>query len=172
MNRVPGRDAEPAVLIEHVFHFPREVVFDAWTKPELLARWFAPRGCTIEFERIDVRPGGGFLSCLKNPTFGDCWTAAVYREIVRPERLSFTWRITDASGNPVSPQSQGHDPNWPSETEVSVTFVERNGETIVTLEQNVSESLARRTGAYPSWIQMLELLGDELPAIAHGLVAQ
>jgi uncharacterized protein YndB with AHSA1/START domain len=160
--------AEPTVLIEHVFDFPREVVFDAWTNPELLARWFAPRGCTLRFERIDVRPGGGFHACVSNPSFGDCWTVAVYREIVRPERLSFEWRITDASGNPVSPQSQGHDPEWPAETTVSVTFVERNGRTTVTLAQNVSEALARRTGAHPSWIQMLEVLGEELTKRARG----
>lgn len=157
--RVPH---EPTVLIERTFDFPRDVVFDAWTNPDLLARWFAPRGCTIRFARIDIRPGGGFHSCIHNPQFGDCWTIGVYREVVRPERLTFTMRIADANGNPVSSESQGHDRDWPEETLVSITFIARNGRTLVRLEQNVSEALARRTGAHPSWLQMLDALGEEL----------
>ena len=162
MMRSPSTSLDPTVLIERSFDFPREVVFDAWTSPELLAAWFAPRGCTLHFARIDVREGGGFHSCVRNPEFGDCWTVAVYREVVRPERIVFSWCIADASGNPVSPQSQGHDPDWPAETLVTVTFAEKNGRTLVTLAQSVSEALAKRTGAHPSWIQMLELLGEAL----------
>ena len=71
-------------------------------------------------------------------------------------------RIADEKGNPVSSESQGHDRGWPEETLVSITFVERDGRTLVRLEQNVSEALARRTGAHPSWLQMLDALGEEL----------
>src|SRR5262245_34554574 len=170
--RSPRTSQEPTVLIERSFDFPREVVFDAWTNPDLLARWFAPRGCTIHFARIDVREGGGFHSCVRNPEFGDCWTVADFREVVRPERIVFTWRIADASGNTVSPRSQGHDPDWPDETLVTVTFAEKNGRTLVTLAQNVSDALAKRTGAHPSWIQMLEHLDETLarrsPEPQHG----
>ena len=43
-----------------------------------------------------------------------------------------------------------------------VTFTERAGRTIVTLEQDVSERLAKRTGAHPSWLQMLDRLRRQL----------
>ena len=155
---------DPTVRIERLFDFPRELVFDAWTNPDLLARWFAPRGCTLHFVRIDVREGGGFHSCIHNPEFGDCWTVAVYRELVRPERIVFAWHSADASGNRVSAQSQGHDPDWPDESIVTVTFSDKNGKTLVTLMQNVSEALAKRTGAYPSWLQMLDVLAESLAA--------
>ena len=164
MMRSPSTSQEPTLLIERTFDFTREVVFDAWTNPVLLARWFAPSGCTIHFARIDVRAGGGFHSCLQNPEFGDCWTVADFREVVRPERIVFAWRIADASGNAVSPGSQGHDPDWPAETLVAVTFTEKNGRTLVTIAQNVSEALAKRTGAHPSWTQMLEKLDKTLAA--------
>jgi len=163
MTLSPSPPLEPFVLIERSFVFPREIVFDAWTDPDLLASWFAPRGCTIHFERIDVREGGGFHSCVRNPGFSDCWTVAEFVEVVRPERIAFKWRIADSGGNAVSPRSQGQDPDWPVETLVTVTFAEENGRTLVTLSQNVSEALAKRTGAHPSWIQMLERL-DELVA--------
>lgn len=148
--------------IEREFTFDRDVVFDAWTKPEILARWFAPRGCSVRFEHADIRGGGTLHTCISNPAFGDCWTLALFREVVRPERLVFDWRIVDAKGETVSPSSQGHDPEWPAEMRVVVKFTQRVGTTLVTLEQNVSEVLARKTGAYPSWISMFELLGEEL----------
>lgn len=162
MMRSLSMAQEPTVRIERTFDFPRELVFDAWTDPHVLTRWFAPRGCTIHFARFDVRPGGGFHSCVRNPEFGDCWTVATFREVVRPERICFAWHIADASGHAVSPRSQGHDPDWPQETLVTVTFAEKNGRTLVTLAQNVSEALAKRTGAHPSWVQMLEQLDEAL----------
>ena len=54
------------------------------------------------------------------------------------------------------------DPEWPRETVVTVTFAERDGRTTVTLHQTVSEALAKRTGAHPSWIQMMGRLAEDL----------
>ncbi|MFO0642489.1 MAG: SRPBCC domain-containing protein [Polyangiaceae bacterium] len=161
MTTRPTAD-EPQVRIERTFDFPRAAVWDAWTSPERLARWFAPRGCTLTFERIDVRPGGGFHSRLEVPDFGECWTVAEIVELVPPERLAFVWRIADAKGEAVSPQSQGHDPEWPFETRVTVTLEELGARTRLVLTQTVSEALAKRTGAHPSWLQMLDILGETL----------
>src|SRR5688500_10986299 len=146
------------VRIEQTFDVPREQVFDAWVQKDLLEEWFAPDGCTLHIARLDVREGGGYHWCIKNPSFGECWTVGSYVEVCRPERLVFTSTIADAEGLPRTPDSQGHDPEWPQHTTVRVTFTERAGRTIVTLEQDVTERLAKRTGARPSWLQMLERL--------------
>lgn len=157
--RVADRSAAAGtVRIERVFAAPRELVFEAWTKPEYLLQWYAPRGCTIHFEAIDVRPGGRFHSCIHNPSFGDCWCVGVYREIVRPERIVYTLATADSAGNEIEPAKAGHDPRWPRETLVTVTFEELRGSTKLTLEQNVPESLAKHTGAHPSWLEMLDRL--------------
>lgn len=153
---------EQSVFITRTFDAPRELVFKAWTDPEQLVRWFAPNGCTIHFSWIDVRPGGGFHSCISNPTFGDCWCRGVYREIVVPERLVYTLAIADEQGNLVAPATVGHDPDWPAETTLTVTFEELSGKTKLSLHQTVSEALAKRTGAYPSWLQMLDRLDENL----------
>ena len=150
------------VRIEQTFDLPRDQVFDAWVQRDLLEEWFAPDGCTLHIARLDVREGGGYHWCIKNPSFGACWTIGSYLEVVRPERLVFTATIADADGNPRTPASQGHDPAWPQDTTVCVTFTERGGRTIVTLEQDVSERLAKRTGAHPSWLQMLDRLRRHL----------
>ena len=158
--------AERTVVISRVFDAPRELVFEAWTRPEYLLRWFAPQGCTFHIERIDVRPGGEFHSCVRDASF-ECWCIGEYREIERPERLVYTLALADRHGNKVAPASVGHDPRWPSETLLNVTFENEGGKTRLTLRQDVSESLAKQTGAYPSWLEMLERL-DQLLCERNG----
>ena len=150
------------VLITRVFDAPRELVFKAWTDPEHLVRWYAPRGCTIYFRELDIRPGGAFHSSIRTPDGHDCWCKGVYREIVAPERIVYTLAVADAEGNLVGPTDVGMDPDWPRETILTVTFAEHQGKTELTLHQTVAESLAKRTGAHPSWIEMLDRLAEML----------
>lgn len=153
---------EQEVHIMRLVAAPREQVFKAWTDPASLARWFAPHGCTIHFASIDVRQGGGFHSCINNPKFGACWCKGAYHELVAPERIVFSMSIADEQGNLVEPQSAGHDGAWPATTVVTVTFAEQAGKTLLTLRQNVSEALAKKTGAHPSWLEMLDRLAGEV----------
>ncbi len=161
MNAAPNA-TDREVLITRVFDAPRELVYAAWTDPEHLQRWYAPRGCTIQFAAIDLRPGGTFHSCIRTPDGHDCWCKGVYREIVAPERIVFTMAIADEHGNLVGPIEAGMDPDWPRETTVTVTFAEQGAQTKLTLHQTVSEELAKRTGAHPSWLDMLDRLAEEL----------
>jgi uncharacterized protein YndB with AHSA1/START domain len=153
-------DDTRTIRIERTFDAPRELVFEAWTRPDYLMQWHAPRGCTIQIAKLDVRSGGRFHWCIHDPSFGDCWCVGVYQEIVRPERIVYTLATADSAGNEIEPVQAGHDPRWPRATLVTVTLTEVRGSTRLTLEQNVLESLARHTGAHPSWLQMLDRLND------------
>lgn len=160
-----GADRE--VLITRSFDAPRELVWRAWTELEHLKQWHAPRGCEIHFERFDFREGGGFLSCIRNPAFGECWCLGCYLEIVRPERIVYRMTLADADGNPIDSVAAGHGSEWPAETVVTLGFAgDEAGGTVLTLHQTVSEVLAKRTGAYPSWLDMLDRLAEELGAAA------
>lgn len=159
------------VRIERRFDAPRELVFEAWTKPEYLLRWYAPHGCTLQLAEVDVRPGGRFHFCISNPSFGDCWCVGVYQQIVRPERIVYTLATADPTGNIVEPVTAGHDPRWPRETLVTVTLEKVGRSTLLTLEQSVLESLAKHTGAHPSWLQMLDRLAEVVYAEARSPVA-
>ena len=150
------------VFITRVFDAPRERVFEAWADPDRLGRWFAPRGCTVWFRRFEFRPGGGFHSCIRNPAVHDCWCVGVYRDIVAPERIVLALAVSDEKGELVDPTAVGMDPDWPRETVVTVTFADLDGKTQLTLRQTVSESLAKRTGAYPSWLDMFDRLAERL----------
>ena len=146
------------VEIDYTVNAPRNLVFEAWTNPAYMKQWFAPNGCTIEFKKLEIKEGGRFHSCIHNPQFGDCWCIGIYKEIKEPERIVYTMINADEKGDPIDPAVIGMDPAWPGESLVTVTFSEMNGKTTIHLKQDVSEILAKKTGAYPSWIQMLEHL--------------
>jgi uncharacterized protein YndB with AHSA1/START domain len=143
------------VFIEQFFNAGIDKVFEAWTDPEKLMKWYAPEGCTIHFKQLNIEQGGWFHSCVSNPQFGDCWCVGEYLEIIPNARIVFTMMNADENGNPINPVAIGMDPGWPGETLVTVTLTEENGKTKLQLRQTVSQALAKKTGAYPSWLQML-----------------
>src|ERR1041385_4875007 len=55
------------IVLTRVFNAPRRLVFDAFTKPELLERWFGPRGWCLVVCEVDYRVGGGFRFVLRSP---------------------------------------------------------------------------------------------------------
>jgi uncharacterized protein YndB with AHSA1/START domain len=156
------KTAEAEVLITRVFDAPRALVFKAWTEKSQLLKWYAPPGCSISFSKIDVRPGGEFLSCIRIPDGKECWCKGVYREVVANERLVYSMGISNAKGETLTAAQAGMAPAWPEETWLTVTFAEIGGKTQVTLRQTVSEVLAKKTGAYPSWLLMLDRLAGTL----------
>jgi len=153
------------ISITREFDAPRSLVFEAWTGAESLAAWHAPRGCDLRYLSFDFRPGGGFVSRLVTPDNYECVCKGVYREISAPERIVYTLSFCDEDGNLVEPSAKGMDPDWPRETTVTVTFAEHGGRTTLTLRQTVLESLARRTGAYPGWLDMLDRLAENLALV-------
>lgn len=146
------------VYIEETFNAGAERVFRAWTDPEMLLKWYAPDGCKIHFKQIDVKTGGRYHSCVTHPQYGDCWCIGEYLEIVPNSKIVFTMINADESGNPVNPVDIGMDAEWPGETLVTVTLTEENGKTKLELRQTVSQDLAKKTGAYPSWLEMIRTM--------------
>ena len=66
--------------------------------------------------------------------------------------------MTDRNGNELNQTETGKNEEWPVKTILTVTFEELDGKTLLSLHQTVSEKLANRTGALPSWKNMLERL--------------
>ncbi|MGE5943577.1 MAG: SRPBCC family protein [Flavobacteriales bacterium] len=150
-----NRKDNKEVFIEETFNARIEKVFQAWTDPEKLMKWFAPDGCTIQFKELDIKTGGKFHSCISNPQYGDCWCIGEYKEVIPNLKLVFTMVNADESGNPINPVDIGMDKDWPRVTLVTITLTEANKKTKLQLRQTVSQELAKKTGAYPSWLQML-----------------
>jgi uncharacterized protein YndB with AHSA1/START domain len=83
------------VLMTRVFDAPRKLVFDALTKPELLKRWFGPRGWTLTECEVDLRDGGAWRFLSHGPEGRAMGMRGVYREIVPSERLQYTESFDD-----------------------------------------------------------------------------
>lgn len=151
-----NQQSKNEVFIEETFNASVERVFDAWTDPEKLMKWFAPNGCTVSFKKLEAKPGGVFHSCISNSDYGDCWCIGEYKEVIPNKKLVFSMNNADENGNLIDPKSIGMDKDWPGITLVTVTFEDSNGKTKLTLHQTVDMDLAKKTGAYPSWLQMLD----------------
>jgi len=148
----------PQICITREFSAPIEVVFEAWTSPEHLRQWYAPTGCELTHCEADFRKGGALLLCIKAPNGYECWCKGVILDINKPNKLVYSLQNVDAKGNAVQAKDIGMDPEWPVQTTIEVIFTSEDGKTKITLNQNAPLEIAKRTGAYPSWLSMLERL--------------
>jgi uncharacterized protein YndB with AHSA1/START domain len=83
------------VVMTRVFDAPRNLVFDAFTKPDLMKRWCGPRAWTLITCEIDLRPGGQYLYVMRRDNGKEMTMRGEYREIVRNERLVNTEGFDD-----------------------------------------------------------------------------
>lgn len=121
------------LVLSLVLSAPREIVWQAWTQPERLMRWFAPQPFTSSAVKVDLRPGGHFLYCFRSPEGAEYWGKGVYQEVAPPERLVYLDTFSDEEGNPVKPEKYGLSPDYPAETLVTVTLADQGGNTLLTL---------------------------------------
>jgi len=150
LSVVVTRPADRELWIERNFDAPRELVFAAWTQAEHAVHWFAPPGCSVRSCTMDLRVGGVWRSCMRWPDGSDHWQGGVFREIVPPERLVFTYAWEDAEGHPKH------------ETLVTVRLEERGGKTALTFHQAVFESESSRTSHGGGWHGSLDVLAEYL----------
>jgi uncharacterized protein YndB with AHSA1/START domain len=82
--------------LTRIINAPPEKVYRAWTEPELLKQWFAPRPWTTPHAELNVRPGGGNLIVMKGPGGQEFPNKGIYLEVVKNERLVFTDAYTES----------------------------------------------------------------------------
>lgn len=106
-------------VISRVFNAPREIVFDAFTKPDEMKKWWGPKGFTVIATKMDLRPGGFYHYGMRAPDGTPVWGKFVYREVVRPERIVFVNSFSDENGgitrHPMSAE-------WPLQMLTTFTF--------------------------------------------------
>ena len=132
------------------FDAPRERVFDAWTDPELLRKWWAAQP---KFEpslaEVDAREGGRYRLGMRDAESGaEHIVGGEYREVRRPERLVYTWTW---EGGPMEMQGS-------AETLVEVDFVEDGDGTEVVLTHSGFESEQIRDMHGMGWSGCLDSL--------------
>jgi len=110
------RKSDRELVVTRTFDGPARLVFEAWTKPDLFKRWWAPKsmGMSLRSCEMDVRAGGGYRLVFSNGMefFGK------YIEVTPPSRLVWT-NDEGGDGGPVT----------------TVTFEERDGKTLLVMHE-------------------------------------
>ena len=140
--------AEQELVVTRIIDAPRALVFRAWTDAEQVANWWGPQGFVTTFCEMDIRPGGAYRCCMRSPAGTDHWKRGVYREIVAPERIVFTFAWEDANGH------LGH------ELLTTVTFEDLGAKTRLTLHQAQFATVANRDDHRGGWTSCLERFAE------------
>lgn len=141
------------IVLTRVFDAPRHLVWDAFTKPALLKRWFGPRDWSLVVCEVDLKVGGGFRFVLRGPDGRDMGMRGTYREIVPCERSIHTESFDD----------------FPGESTVTTILTEKGSTTTLTAtvlypSREVRDAVIQsgmEHGAAESYDKLAELLAND-----------
>jgi uncharacterized protein YndB with AHSA1/START domain len=84
-------EEKPSLRLARHFPVSPEKVWQAWTEPQALKRWFGPDEGEVSFAKTDVRVGGRFHVVFSTLDGEEHDVSGVYREVQPHRRLVFTW---------------------------------------------------------------------------------
>ncbi len=153
-NSLRALAAESEIVISRVFDAPREVVWDAWTDPKQVVKWWGPRGFTTTIHEMDVRPGGAWNHTMHGPDGTNYPNKSVFLEVVRHERIVYS----NAGGKERGP-AMNFTATW--------TFEADGDQTRVTIRMvfdsaQAREHVVKEFGAIEGGKQTLQRLGEYL----------
>lgn len=147
IERTSGRE----IVVRRTFDAPARIVFEAWTKPELMKRWWAPKsmGVPLRSCEMDVRVGGGYRLEFGGETSDSMAFVGKYLEVAPPSRL--VWTNEEGEDGAVT----------------TVTFEERDGKTLLTVHELYpsKEALEAGHGAEDGLPEQFEQLDELLVAL-------
>ena len=155
--------SEREIALTRVFKAPRQLVYDAFSKPEILKRWFGPRGWSLVVCDVDARVGGGFRFVLRAPDGRELGMRGAYQELSPPAR---------------SVHTESFD-NFPGESQVTSVFAEHDGHTtlvamILYPSREIRDAVIKtgmEHGAAESYDRLAELLASgELVSSTTGVL--
>jgi uncharacterized protein YndB with AHSA1/START domain len=136
------------VRLERTFDAPADDVFNAWTNPEVLRRWWeAGPSFRATGAEVDLRVGGRYRLAMENAETGEAHiVGGEYYEVRPPSRLVYSWAWEDADGRPGEAST------------VTVEFAEADGRTTVVLEHAGLTSDQSRADHTDGWVACLDTL--------------
>ncbi len=141
------------IVLTRRFHAPRQLVWDAFSQPGILKKWFGPQGWSLVGCDVDGRVGGGFRFVLRNPEGRELGMTGVYLELSPPE---------------LSVHSESFD-GFPGESVVTTVLNESNGTTTLVANLRYPTRAARDAaiqsgmehGAAETYDKLAEMLAIE-----------
>ena len=155
MNRTTvERKSDREVVVTRTFDAPARLVFEAWTKAELLEQWWVPRsmGMTLRSCELDVRTGGKYRLVFGDDPANPMAFFGTYLDVVPNQRIVWTNEESGADGSVTT-----------------VTFEEKNGKTTLVMSElyPTKEALdAAGTGAQEAMNETFGQLDELLASLA------
>ena len=142
-----AKSDDRVLTLSRVIGASPEKLFDAWTKPDLVLKWWGPEGATVAEHELDIRVGGKWMTALDNSMGGGRFVCSgIYKVIDRPRRIAFTWAWQQPDG------SRGH------ETIVDVAFEKIERGTRMTIVQKTFQDAEQRALHNQGWTSTLNKL--------------
>lgn len=144
-------DSNATIVMERIFDAPRELVFRAYTDPELIPQWWGLRAGTTRIDKLDLRVGGEWRWVQTMPDGTEFGFRGEYREITPPERVVATFEFEGMPGHI---------------TEDAAVFTDLDGKTRLTVTSTFANKEDRdgmiasgmEAGAAETWDRLAELL--------------
>lgn len=150
------------LIITRTFNAPIARLWKAWTDPEEVKKWWGPEDFTAPVIKIDLKPGGQFLYCMRGAGFDgvvrDHWNVGKFVEIVPNQKIVSVMSFADERGKPVPASHYNMPGDWPMETTATVSFEDLgNGKSrLIVREQGIPEEMI--DPASMGWNQSLDKL--------------
>lgn len=135
--------------IKRVFKAPRAKVYQAWTDPKALAKWWGPEGMVPIIESFEAKIGRTYRTGMRAADGTTYWVSGAFTEVVPNERIVFTWAWENDG-------VRGH------ETRVTVWFADAGADTSVHLRHELFESVESRDQHNQGWTSSLGCLDAAL----------
>ena len=151
------RTSDLELVVTRTFNGPAHIVFEAWTRPELLQRWWAPKSFGISFVscEADVRTGGTYRFVFSHPA-AEQPVAFFGRYIEVTPQSRIVWTNEEGADGPIS----------------TVTFEEKDGKTLLVLrelypsKQALDDAIASGSSGTSGAGEQFELLDELLVTLA------
>lgn len=167
MKTIDALHAEREIVITRIIDAPKDLVFKAWTEPEMIKKWWGPKGFTAPEIQVDLREGGKYLYAMQDENGKLYWSGGEFREVDAPNRLVVTDHFSDEKGNTLSPTDYGLGEDFPKESVVTVEFDDDDGKTRLSIIYELPESKETReaiekSGMSEGWNSSLDKLQELL----------
>ncbi len=122
------------LVIVRTFNAPLAKVWEAWSTPEALMKWWGPANYSSPECRMDFRVGGKYVFCMQGEDGVKLYSGGTYKEIIPMVKIHCSDSFMDAEGNIVPGESYGI-PGMPDALDVIISFEElEEGKTKMTLQ--------------------------------------
>lgn len=159
-DSVVGMPAE-VTIIERVFDAPRERVFEMFTKPEHIQKWWGPKMQSAPVTEFEARAGGKVFFVMREPDGVTHYDVGVVHEIMPPSRVVFALHWANEKRERISPAAAGVPGTWGDGVLFDVTFFAEGPRTRVTI---------RLSGIAPEWSgTAIAVLKEQLDKLAFAV---